>query len=159
MELKPFEGLSRSGKWDREHPECSREWHEKHSEYMREKRIEWNIQHPEYRSNYRRKLKLKAMQKVSGLQVPECRGCGCDDIRMLQINHKNGDGYAERKAKKDYTGNVIYRAIISGERPAEDLDVMCGVCNWKHYYEMRYGHLLFEVRYLGSAMQCSGKEE
>jgi hypothetical protein len=152
---KPFEELSQPGKWARQHNEYyrekSRKWRRMHPEYNREYSKEWNAK------MYARK-KLKAMQIVSVQERPVCSNCGCEDIRMLQINHKNGGGGAEKRAN-NWKPLHFYLAIISGERPAEDLNVLCGVCNIKHYYEMKYGPLLFEVRYLGSAMQCSGKEE
>lgn len=102
--------------------------------------------------NYRCGQKLKAMQIVSGLEKPKCKNCGCSDLRALEMNHKNLGGSKERRMR----GNqLLYGAIISGKRRTNDLDVLCRICNSKHYLEKKFD-LHFEVKFLG--LSLSDKE-
>lgn len=77
--------------------------------------------------------KLKALRRVSELETPVCVNCGIDDIRVLTINHKNGDGAKERKADK-YRVSRLSRDIKNG-RTTSDLDVRCYNCNILYEYE------------------------
>ncbi len=65
----------------------------------------------------------------------KCVYCGCDEIPLLHINHKNADG------KMDKWGRAagLYRAILNGWRSTEDLEVACVICNWVHYMRFK-GH-------------------
>lgn len=79
------------------------------------------------------KIRVKALQIVSGLKKPKCIACGCDDIFVLCINHKNGGG---RKDHSQYRGSRgISLAIVEGRRGSADLDVRCHNCNIRYEYE------------------------
>ena len=75
--------------------------------------------------------KIKALQTVVGDGEIKCSVCGNADIRVLTVNHLNGDG------KKDRDGRVCrtYRMILDG-RPTIDLDVRCQNCNILHEYDL-----------------------
>lgn len=76
-------------------------------------------------------LRIEAMKKIS----PElrCIICGCTIFEALEINHKNGGGNKEyRKQRHLY----FYKAIISGRRKTDDLEIRCKVCNIVHLLEM-----------------------
>lgn len=118
----------------------------------------WNRNNPEYRANWikthprnvkvHKKVwyegyKLRALQIISGLQTPECNNCGCANIIILEVNHKNGGGRRENKR-----GLALYREIIAGRRKTKDLNVLCRVCNAKDDVERRFG-LQFDVKFLG----------
>lgn len=77
--------------------------------------------------------KLNALKLVSNTDHPKCCICGIDDIRLLTINHLNGDGCIERKNNK-YRVSRIYRDIKNG-RTTSDLDVRCYNCNIIYEYE------------------------
>jgi len=84
----------------------------------------------EYLAKQRRLIREAVIQKLGG----KCLQCGITDIRVLQINHKNGNG------RKDYHGNYsnslqFYRGIISGKRRLDDLDLRCANCNIIYDYE------------------------
>lgn len=85
--------------------------------------------------------KLKAMQKVSGQEVPTCVYCGCDDIRFLEINHINGGGGAESKRRN----SNLYISILYHNRRTDDLDVTCRPCNAVYYLRLKYGQSYFKV--------------
>jgi hypothetical protein len=92
--------------------------------------------HKKYMKNYHAAIKHKAKWMV-GRGILKCVNCGCDDERILEINHKNGGGSKERKK---YTNiNRYYSDIINGNRSVLDLDIMCRVCNALHYIKLKYG--------------------
>lgn len=84
---------------------------------------------------YMLKLKRKALEKVGGVK---CVNCGCDEIRALEINHVNGGGSKEKRAARLH-GSLFYRAIASGRRSTEGLDVRCRVCNALYDTQTRLG--------------------
>ena len=100
---------------------------------------EWRVRNLEYDKARSRKHgcqdrfleKLKALRKVSELEKPTCISCGESDIRVLTINHKNGDGFKDRPNKI----SRIYRDIRLG-RKVDDLEVRCCNCNVLYEYEL-----------------------
>ena len=73
----------------------------------------------------------------TGKEVPRCPGCGCTDVRLLEVNHVNGGGGREAKAKGD-SNKTMYADIAMGRRGVEDLDIRCRPCNAVHYLELKY---------------------
>lgn len=55
----------------------------------------------------------------------KCANCGSTDPRVLQVNHLKGGGSTERKANP----KGFYRTILRGERPTDDLNLLCANCN------------------------------
>ncbi len=72
------------------------------------------------------RLKIQTFSLLGG----KCVGCGITDIRVLQVNHKNGRG-----GEKDLFGAEMYQAIVSKIRITEDLDLRCANCNIIYEYE------------------------
>lgn len=87
-------------------------------------------------SNYKPNYRIQAMQLIS--DTMECINCGCDDTRILEINHKNGDGNLERKTTYP-KGRGFYKAIVERKRSVEDLEIVCKICNWIHYIRFKFG--------------------
>jgi predicted Zn-ribbon and HTH transcriptional regulator len=87
-------------------------------------------------------LHRSVLYVVAGTTDVKCK-CGCNDIRFLEINHINGGGTKEFRAK----GSRVYWDIIQHKRPVDDLEVMCKVCNALHYLELKYGKLPFNITY------------
>ena len=81
------------------------------------------------RDNKRFLNKLKALQKVSGLQIPECCICGIKDPRILNINHINGKGGIDSRKY----GNMSI--AVNRGRDIKDLDVRCNNCNILYEFE------------------------
>jgi len=62
-----------------------------------------------------------------------CSMCGCDDIRVLEIDHINGNGNKER-----YQAGYTYKWYSEIKRnKRDDLRVLCRNCNWIHLCEKR----------------------
>jgi len=93
---------------------------------------------------YYQKKKIKAFKKIQS--KIECVRCGCNDIRLLEVNHKNGGGVKEMKKSK--YGNVGLE-VIYGNRKTDDLELLCRPCNSIHYLELKYGKLPMEVSWNG----------
>ena len=95
---------------------------------------------------YYKRLRLQALQKITGSEKPLCNRCSCDFLPLLNINHKNGGG---RRERTQY-GNTreFYRVIVRGTRKLIDLEVLCRVCNAIHYANFKYG-AKYKVKFLG----------
>jgi hypothetical protein len=78
-----------------------------------------------------KQMRVRAMSRVSGEM--KCFNCGCDDTRVLEIHHKNGDG------KKDRDTYTFYKKILLGMRSVDDLELLCKLCNWAHFIQSKYG--------------------
>lgn len=70
--------------------------------------------------------RLKRLEVVNHLGA-KCIKCGyCDDIRALELDHKNNDGHLDRKKR----GNKITRYYCNHLDEAEKiLQVLCANCN------------------------------
>lgn len=95
--------------------------------------------HEKVKSNRRRGARLnrkRAFFKIQNTIHFHCERCGCDDIRLLEINHKNGGG-----SRQDPNRGKLLRDIIQNRRSVDDLELLCRPCNALHYLEMKYGPL------------------
>ncbi len=80
--------------------EASRRWRERHPEAARQ-----------VMRTSRQRRRLRAMTIV-GRGVIKCDRCGVDDPRILEINHLNGGGRAERRASEH--DQNLYGPILRG---------------------------------------------
>jgi hypothetical protein len=93
-----------------------------------------------------RQSRLNALQKIAGDSIISCCNCGCIDLRVLEINHKEGNGSKELRS----IGNrKLYLLIERGERPVDDLDIRCRVCNNLAYIESKFPDIvgLFKITF------------
>ena len=94
-------------------------------------------------------LRKRVFFKISGSINPKCVRCGCDDARLLEINHKNGGG--GRESQRGKLSARIYHDIAMGRRNVSDLEVLCKPCNGIHALELKYGPLPMRVMWQPSA--------
>jgi len=73
------------------------------------------------------RLRKRVLEKFGG----KCIRCGIDDWRVLQLNHLNGGGTKEHKAK---SRDRFYREILTGKRD-EDFNILCANCNILYEYD------------------------
>lgn len=85
----------------------------------------------------------RAIDKLGG---PRCRECGCDVYDILEINHVNGGGNVDRKENGMVSGK-LWRAIALELRDLSEFEVLCRMCNQKHYVETLLGVQGFTVAY------------
>lgn len=115
-----------------EHREYTKQWKKNHPEKERE-----------YNKNQYKKVRISVLNIISNGN-PRCVRCGCDDINLLEINHKNGGG--QKEFDKENTQN-FYRKIYKRVRKIDDLELLCKVCNAWHALELKYGKLPYKVIY------------
>jgi len=123
----------------------------KGSNYFRGICISCHIsENPDYYKNKckksTKKRRIKAFKKIQ--EKIECVRCGCNDIRLLEINHKNGGG-RQTDFKNNRGGAYMVQAIVKDIRKTNDLEILCRPCNNIHYLEMKYGKLPIKVIWEG----------
>lgn len=93
------------------------------------------------------KTRLAALIKVGKGKLC-CENCGNDVFKLLEINHKNGKGYIERKNTTSKNGWSFYYDIVKGRRIIEDLNVLCKICNVAYHVYLKYGvkYTIFPTR-------------
>lgn len=123
---------------------------------------QYNLKHPEgfdkflkkYKNNrelclerqkkWRDRLREEVLLLVGGKNY-KCENCGCDDKRLLEINHINGGGNKElQKGKKSMR---FYLSIARKQRKTNDLNILCKVCNALYYLEKKYGKTKHKIIY------------
>lgn len=142
--------------------EYYRKYREAHREEIRENQRRFRIRHKErlhkeqavyYQANKKKILeKQKKWYKKNRLEVlnvvsnnnPICVRCGCDNVRLLEINHKTGGGREETNGKYN---TKFYSNILNGTRKVNDLEILCKVCNAWHALELKYGELPYKISY------------
>ena len=153
---------------------------EKHREYNRnymkmychtEKYKQWRRAHqttPEYRlhRNQRRRARAQAhpeiireqkrgeyrrlKERLFHLFGSKCAYCGCDDPRLLQLNHKNGGGRQDKRHGRS-TADLAW-SILSGKRDSREFELTCPPCNMIHYVGLKFGVAVanrFTINYSG----------
>lgn len=95
--------------------------------------------------NYRCELRLEALMIV-GNGVIQCSNCDCKDLDLIDINHKDGGG-GEEVRRTGMTGIKLYKAIITGRRKTDDLNLLCKACNWIHYLKLKYG-VIYNIKFV-----------
>lgn len=81
-----------------------------------------------YNRKYGFLIKKRIVEKLGG----KCAKCRTTDIRLLQVNHKNGNGTRELRRLGSHD---FYRLILSGKRATNDLELRCANCNLLYEYE------------------------
>lgn len=84
-------------------------------------------------SDYLQKVRRKAMDILGGAK---CANCGCDNLKILEINHLNGGGHKELQVRR---GTRLQQDIIKGRVDISKFNVLCRICNSLHYVETLLG--------------------
>ncbi len=101
--------------------------------------------HPNYKPvkvDYKKRLREKAIEKLGG---PVCVNCGCTKKEILEINHVKGKGRQERKKYQNY--HSFFRDIINEKVNIMDFNILCRVCNAKHYVENELGIKGYKIEF------------
>ena len=106
---KTEEGRSSNAKYQREYMADNPE--------QRRKKIEYN-------KKKMRRIRLEVMG-ILGRRI--CVKCGVTDVRALQVDHKDGGGTKELKAKGNHS--MYYRYLREPEEARKNLQVLCANCN------------------------------
>lgn len=115
------------------------DWKKRHLDECRRRNLDWKRNHiimvREKQKEWRRVQRLEALSIV-GDGVMRCSRCGCDNVKCLQINHLLPVFKTEDKGE---LRENLYRKIIKGQVPKEAFNILCGTCNWCHYFEHKFG--------------------
>jgi len=80
-----------------------------------------------YSKKYHHNLRLRVLEILGGAF---CAECGCDELAILEINHKSGGG---NKIAKDRPLRMQHLDIVLGRVDLSEYNVLCRVCNAAHY--------------------------
>lgn len=88
---------------------------------------------------YEKQLAMKrvAMERLGGAR---CFSCGADDIRVLEINHRDGGGGQDRRRGHPH-GAKLYFKIATGRMRTDHLNVLCRGCNAIDHLYRKYPEL------------------
>src|SRR5436190_18928701 len=99
--------------------------------YQRKKNRECYLKHKESRDlrakNYQRQAKIEVIGHYSK-GTNKCACCGVEGLIFLTIDHINGDGARERKAKRHKTGTMFYIWLRTNGYHV-GYQVLCHNCN------------------------------
>jgi hypothetical protein len=96
---------------------------------------------PRAQANAKRRMKyrLEAIRLLGGrCSSKNCKWVnddgttGCNDWRLLQLDHKKGGGTQERKL---HSFEYLCRKVIQGKR--KDFQLLCSNCNWLKAFEKK----------------------
>ena len=106
-----------------------------------------------YRAKYKAKISaanrriywVRRERALTLLGGPHCAVCGCDEIKFLEINHINGGGAKEYRARNRGLTDIV----LAGTRHTEDLNVLCRVCNALDFLRRKHPDAVsrFEIRW------------
>jgi hypothetical protein len=110
--------------------EYNRRYYQKNKIKLREKKRLWmqkdrQANRDKYR-HYWRQRKVAQRQAILKMYGCECALCGFTDQRALTLDHINGDGGQERRAKTEYQ---IYRDALETYQP-EKFRTLCMNCQF-----------------------------
>lgn len=125
-------------------PSCGESKDARKRKDNRENRKYPNAQSKESKQKGRLLLRKRAFYKITKGADYKCARCGCDDIRLLEINHKYGNGYKER-ASNNFNAWKFLMDIATDKRSVEDLELLCRPCNAVHFLERKFGLLPIKV--------------
>lgn len=122
----------------------SKQYYQNNKDKILKRQKIYNKKYKELGKKYREERRLKVLNIISE-DNPHCVRCGCDDIRLLEINHKNGGGAKETQG--GILATKFYNDIRNGKRKTDDLEILCKICNAQHYLELKFGELPYDVFY------------
>lgn len=99
---------------------------------------QWRKAHPEKVREYHKAEYERLRRNMRRLFGSKCAYCGCDDPRILELNHVNGKGAEDRRKRSMHH---IIRDILNGKRNRNDFELTCSLCNILHYIRRRFPEL------------------
>ena len=117
-------------KWQKENPEATKE--------IRQKSYLKNKEKANKRSRtYTLKRRIQVLE-VYGGKNPKCKHCGCNEIKLLHLDHIKNDGKQERE-KLGLLGAGFYGWLIKNNYPnKKKYQILCKNCNWiKHVNNLK----------------------
>ena len=86
----------------------------------------WRQQNPDKVRAQRVRYLNRYREKILDILGRECVHCGYSDVRALQVDHVDGDGYLHRKGR-GYSQHKLHKDVAAN--PAR-FQTLCANCNW-----------------------------
>lgn len=84
-------------------------------------------------SKIRRERRLAIISLLGG----KCEECGETDLRVLQLDHRNGGGSKERREIGD--PSIVFKMVLEGLLDIRRYNLLCANCNWVKRSEQNEG--------------------
>jgi len=114
-----------------EHPEIVHARKKRYDAINQDKTKKYRLMYlslwPERRKEQKRISKENLRRSIFNIIGSKCAKCGFADIRALQFDHINGDGYLDRKSGLVEKSLVIYKN--NPELAKKKLQTLCANCN------------------------------
>lgn len=137
-------------KWKKDNPDYYHKYYLRNKKEMYEKHKKYKIKHADKLAAKRRELysvrKVKFFEMIGG---PKCVYCGCEEAKILEVNHIEGvrvwlkkQGKSDQMTRKQMHfvfGRALMDRVVRGELSPEGLEVVCKVCNAAHYVKLKFG--------------------
>ncbi len=112
---------------------AQRDWRKRFQQTERGKK-----QHREAIRGWRIEVKRLVLRHYGGNKL-RCIGCGCKDMRVLSIDHIDGNGAEHKRTLGIQGGTNLYRWLISNSYPS-GYQTLCMNCQWIKRYENSEHH-------------------
>lgn len=119
--------LTRQAQHDKRFPEIKKEWRKRNRAWLTAKTRERRRASISTFLQSRKNEYMNLRDRIIAAYGACCKCCGERNVKFLQIDHVNNDGYLQRK---EVGGGVrFYRWVISNGFP-DSLQLLCANCNW-----------------------------
>ena len=115
---------NRGTEWRRLHPARSREYSQ-----------DYYKKNPKYNVAWGRQNRIDIRKEMISAYGGECVRCGIDNPIVLDIDHLDNRGCADRK--KGMWGWRLYRWLRKNGYPKDNFQLLCRNCNWLKHMESR----------------------
>lgn len=106
--------------------ENNAKWRREHREYIKQKKRERYI-------NGAVPHRLKERELILNAYGRKCAECGIDNVLVLDLDHKFGNGAQHRKAVGSWR---VYTDVIKRGFP-DDFRLLCKNCNWLAWLKIK----------------------
>ena len=113
-------------------------YNKRHKEELAKKRRKYEKENPDKVRRWNRKAQRNKRLRIIEWLGGKCVGCGIKDMRVLQVDHINGDG-AEHRRKHPNQNRVkedIYQMLRDNRDEAlKRYQLLCANCNFIKFHE------------------------
>lgn len=134
-EKNPEKARERTRRWRKENPEKIKNYRKRNEIKIRKSDKKWKKENPKKVRESQKRRRDRKKKDVFNHYGNKCIRCGNKDVRVLEINHKNGGGTQHKKS----LNKSLYVNIIKNNYPPE-YNILCANCNWIEYCKKDLGN-------------------